>query len=187
MWQKRSKGMTLIELLVAMAMLIILIAVGMPSYVTLRQSQAQSASMQHTYGLLQFARSLAMTDATLVTFCASTNQSSCSDAGNFADGAIVLAQNADGENELVRVMDASSVDDMSITLDGFADANKIEFNDTGEVVSLAGNASIIFCDPRGSDMGEALIMNPLGMVRMGTDDDGDSVINIHDQSNVTCD
>lgn len=62
----------------------------------------------------------------------------------------------------------------------------MRFNDIGEVVDLNAAASITFCDARGSEEGAALIINPLGMARLGTDDDDDSVINIHDASNIAC-
>jgi Tfp pilus assembly protein FimT len=138
------------------------------------------------YGLIQFARSLAITDATTVIFCVSTNLESCTDDDNFANGAIVMSQNNDGSRSLVRVVDPIDTDDFYVQLFGFPTNTEIQFSDTGEILNMTTAGSITFCDPRGTEEGSALIVNPLGMVRQATDDDNDEIINLHDQSNMLC-
>jgi len=180
------KGMTFIELLVTMLLAMLLIAVGMPGFVSLRQSQAQAAAMNQTYALLQFARSVAVTDANRVTFCSSTDGATCTNNDNFAVGAVVLSQNPDASQTLIRVVDPITSKNFKLTLQGFASATQLVFTDTGEIENLNSNASLVFCDPRGTKFGDALVINPLGMVRSASDDDGDDIINLHDQSNIVC-
>ena len=182
----KEKGMTLVELMVTMFLAILMIAVGLPAFLELRQSQTQSSSLQKTYGIIQFARSLAMTEATRVTFCPSTNMSTCSNTTNYADGAIVTSRESDGSETLVRVIDEISIENFIIDLVGFPSLTAIEFNDTGEINNLATTASIRFCDPRGSEAGAALIVTPLGMVRLATDDDDNRLVNLHDQTDIVC-
>lgn len=181
-----SRGMTLIELLVTLFLAILMIAIGLPGFLTLRQGQEQGAAMNQIYGLMQFARSLAMTDATTVTFCASTNQVSCTNDTNFANGGVILAEDQNGDNVLVRVVDPIKAKDFVVALNGFPSNSSIEFTDVGEIGDLATTASITFCDPRGTKDGAALIVNPLGMVRIASDDDDDQVVNIHTTDNILC-
>lgn len=183
---KYRSGMTLIELLVTMFLAILMIAVGMPGFVGLRQSQAQGAAVNQTLGLIHFARSLAITDATTVTLCASSNMASCTGEQNFANGAVVLARDTVGQQTLIRVMDPLSVTDFNIQLRGFPSLSHIEFTDTGEINNLANAASITFCDERGAEQAAALVVNPLGMVRVAVDDDDNNFVNIHDQSDISC-
>lgn len=182
----RSGGMTLIELMVTLVLAVLMLAVGMPGFVELRKNQTQGAVINQHYALMSYARSLAITDATTVTLCGSTNSRTCTDTANLAKGAILLAEDDDGENVLVRVIDPVSDEDFKIALEGFPLATSLVFSDVGEVVGLAGTASVTFCDSRGEKEASALVVNPLGMVRVASDDDGDDLVNIHTSNNISC-
>jgi len=181
-----NQGMTMIELLVTMALAALLFAVGVPGFNSLRASQTQTAQSNNYNGLIQFARSLATAEAKNITLCASQNNLTCGEGTNLAKGAVIISTAANGDQTLVRVIDPVDKSDFEITLLGFPTTNRIDFTDTGEVKDLATSASILLCDNRGAQFGNALIINPLGIVRRATDDDNDKIVNQHDQTNLVC-
>ena len=68
-----QSGLTLIELLVAVAVLAILLSIGMPSFQSMVAQNRATSAANELQSTLQFARSTAIAQARPVTVCAATN------------------------------------------------------------------------------------------------------------------
>ncbi|EAR20897.1 GspH/FimT family pseudopilin [Nitrococcus mobilis] len=85
---KDSKGFTLIELMLTLAIVAMLLAVAVPSYRSFVQGNRAAAQANTLLRALAYTRSEAVKRATVITICRSSNQSSCGSA--WADGWIVF-------------------------------------------------------------------------------------------------
>lgn len=92
--RNRARGFTLLELLVTIAVAAILLAIAIPSYRGVVERNALVASVNDLVGDLNYARSQAVTRGTSVFLCKSSDQTSCTASGNWAQGWIVYAPDA---------------------------------------------------------------------------------------------
>lgn len=84
---KRSAGFTLVELMVAIALLAVLLGIGVPSFRTLREGNSITTVTNDLVAALQFARSEAIRTGTNMTVCSSNDQTTCS--GGWVNGWVV--------------------------------------------------------------------------------------------------
>jgi type IV fimbrial biogenesis protein FimT len=177
--KQNQSGFTLMELLVAVAIAGILLAVGMPSMREFIQNGRITAVTNELVGTLMVARSEAIKQSTQVCVCPSTTVNAaipaCAANGNWESGWIAFSDfNGDcainGANDLLlKVWDGSQYAG-SITLRTNANAgtiaavNSVRFNNRGEPFANGaiqqGNFSI--CDNR------PLVADTLGNVRMAS-------------------
>lgn len=87
-----SRGFTLIELLITMVVLAIVVAIAIPSFVSVMKNNRSIVLAEEFTGALQFARAEAVKRSRMVSICASDDGSSCS--GNWSDGFIVVIDDA---------------------------------------------------------------------------------------------
>lgn len=100
-----SKGFTLIELMVTIAVLAIVVTVAAPSFSGLLADNRASALANELQGALQLARSEAIKRRETVTVCRSNaDQDECADGTNWAGGWLVAL--ADGE--VIKVWDPAA-------------------------------------------------------------------------------
>jgi type IV fimbrial biogenesis protein FimT len=88
---RRSRGLTFIELLVAMVVLALVVAVAIPNLSNALLGARLSAYASSLLANLQVARSEAIKRNTNVTVCASANGTTCASSGSWEQGWIVLA------------------------------------------------------------------------------------------------
>jgi len=90
---KKYTGFTLMELMIAVAIVGILLTVGVPSMKTFLQSNQLIATTNELLSAIHVARSEAIKLNKSVTVCASSNGTSCasSESGNWRKGWIVFA------------------------------------------------------------------------------------------------
>lgn len=89
----RSRGFTLIELMVTVAIVAILVTVGIPSLRDAMTRSRLSGYVQEFSGALTLARSEAIKRGLPVSVCKSANGSSC--GGNWSDGWIIFVNKDD--------------------------------------------------------------------------------------------
>lgn len=87
----RLKGFTLIELMVAVAILAILLAVGVPSFQSFIASSRLTTANNDFVSAMALARSEAIRRGSRVTVCKSADGSTCTDAGGWHQGWLVFA------------------------------------------------------------------------------------------------
>lgn len=94
---RQIHGVTLIELMVVMAIIAILMAIGIPSFKSITYNVRVTSEINTMLGDLQFARSEAIKRGQSVTVCTSADQITCAANSAWGSGWIVFADaNNDG-------------------------------------------------------------------------------------------
>lgn len=100
-----SKGITLIELLVTVAVLTIVLTVAVPSFLAVIENTKEKTTINNLTAAINLARSEAIKQRAEVVICVKDNSGSeCSDSQNWNDGYIILS-----ENGLIRSVDGSAL------------------------------------------------------------------------------
>jgi len=154
-----SRGFTLIELMMTLAIAGILVTMAVPSFSEVIKNNRLITQENDFVTTLNLARSEAIRRSDRITVCKSSNQVSCSGAGGWEQGWIVFNDvNDDGvvinpATNVLRVHDPLS---NGVTLHG--DANLVDYVSyvsSGATQKFAGGASatqsgvLIMCDDRG--------------------------------------
>jgi len=123
-----KNGFTLIELLIAMVILGILVAAGVPGMQTLLANMSIRSSTDNLVNSLAYARGEAAGRVRNVTICSSANGTTC--GGNWADGWIVWSDE-DGDSVLDpgEVIKSENISGSSVAIAG---GGTIGFNNVGE-------------------------------------------------------
>jgi type IV fimbrial biogenesis protein FimT len=120
--KKRSQGMTLIELLIAMLVLAILMSIAVPSFREFAADSRTSAVTSDLVTALSLARSEALRRANLVIACASTDLAGCSGANDWSPGWIVFSDpNGNGTVEAGELLQTWEGNQTGITAAANAD------------------------------------------------------------------
>ncbi|MEO7052213.1 MAG: GspH/FimT family pseudopilin [Rhodanobacter sp.] len=87
---RRSKGFTLVELMVTIAVVAILLAIALPSFRNVIQRNRVASASNDLLASVSYARTTAINRGQLVSMCPSTDGASCTSAGkDFESGWIV--------------------------------------------------------------------------------------------------
>jgi len=167
----KNDGMTLIELMVAIAVLIIGVALAVPSFTTLNKNNRLNAASNGLVRMLQLARSEAIKRNTPVTVCRSSDQSQCK-TGSWTQGWIVFIDDGattgtveNGET-ILGSQDALSPIIQVTTSSNFSDS--ITFLASGQP---AQTGNLKFCDDRTGTHGRNIYINGTGRIRLATGED----------------
>jgi type IV fimbrial biogenesis protein FimT len=174
-----SRGFTMTELLMVMAVVGILAGIGIPSFKYVTTSNRIAAEINGALGDMQFARSEAVKQGLPVTVCASTDGATCSGGDNWHLGWIVfLDSNGDhvvnnGE-QILRVQNAFSATGSTDTfIPGNGTFSYIVFNREGYASTNAvAVVTVKLHDANAtSQWARCLAITPVGMLntqRAGT-------------------
>jgi type IV fimbrial biogenesis protein FimT len=97
MFAQRPRGMTMIELLVALAILVIVLAIGVPNFSGVANSSRLSANINELTAAVQLARAEALRRNRNVVMCRSTNLSTCSNGTGWSAWMVFVDANNDGQ------------------------------------------------------------------------------------------
>ncbi len=111
---KKARGFTLVELMIGIAVLALLLALGVPSFINLTRNNRLITQTNELVTAMSLARSESIKRGLPVSVCVSSNQTDC-DTGtpDWADGWIMFTDagspgELDGTDELLQVGQATS-------------------------------------------------------------------------------
>jgi type IV fimbrial biogenesis protein FimT len=145
----KATGFTLLELLMTIAIAAIVMALAMPSFRYVTNSNRIAGEINGLLGDLQFARAEAIKEGRTVTVCVSQDDLSCSGAPSWENGWIVFSDPANvgvvDANELpvLRVQSAFSGGDTFAANNALA---VITFNREGYAIGTTNNTLITLHD-----------------------------------------
>jgi type IV fimbrial biogenesis protein FimT len=151
-FMSKQHGITLIELLIAMAIMIITLSVSIPNLSQFFKNSELINTSNQVASIMSFARSEATKRKSTVIICQSTNGTSCTASG---DSLIVL----NSDNSLLRVAPLNS--DINFFYQNLA-SSTITFNAFG-IPNDVGQ--IVLCDDRGSGYAKGIALNVGGQIR----------------------
>ena len=149
-----AEGVTLIELMVTLAVVSVLLAVGIPAIGNLISTNRMSTAVNDLVSSLHLARSEALKTGESVSICASTNwDSDAPSCGgiDLAGGWIVFVDDVNDNNsvdagELVVQTHAPMPDSVDVTA-----PPTVSFSASGALENpLLGDIDFLFCDSRGN-------------------------------------
>ncbi len=159
----QQRGFTLLELMVTLAVVAILATVAAPSFTSLIKSNQVSSMRDNLASSIKLARSEAVVVKTLVTICASSNQSSCSGNTRWDLGWIIFT---DANNDQT-VSAGDRLVDVQYAQNGVSIAggvNFMTFRPSG-VKTIAGLVNLGVCDQDAVVDGSTISISSSGAVR----------------------
>lgn len=168
------KGFTLIELMVTLAIAVIVLTVGVPSFMATIQNNRITTTVNDFVSDLNLARSEAIKRGSRVTLCKSADGNSCTQSGDWSQGWILFSDPNDdasfNEDEeegetLLRVHQALRDDNASLTGNQNL-RDYISYIGTGFAQLTSGgiqNGTLVLCDSRDfGDHARAIVLNRTG-------------------------
>jgi type IV fimbrial biogenesis protein FimT len=169
----RQQGVTLIELLVTMSILVILLTVGVGGMTTVVKRNTRATEVNTMIGHLNFARAQAVMRATDIRVCPVDPSNPAAGCGASADGsswsngyAVVEVDAANKTVAVLRLQEAIS----GFVVDS-GGRRGFQFEDDGTISyrNYSGNGTISFCDSRTDGVdGAAIVVSPMGRVRLAS-------------------
>ncbi len=183
---RKLAGFTIIELMLTVAVLGTLLAVGVPAMNQFILNNRITSEVNAFNSLLALARSEAVKHNRLTVVCASTDGKSCNDDADWGEGLIVFvdrngdldADIDDDENgcaedattDCILAVEAAAPGSTSLTggssvskLIAFNSAGAARCDDAGEPGECdAEDAYFVVCDHRGANHARALTITPTG-------------------------
>ena len=174
---KRPQGLSLIEMLVCMSIVAFLVLqVATPDFAGMRQRKKIDGLMRELIGAVDMARSHAVAENVMVTFCRSNDGIHCQ--GKWHEGSILFTDfNADriinGQDRLLFRLDPMALEG-SLEFRSFQNRQFLQMNSRGFTNYQNGNFT--FCpaskDPR---LARQIIISLTGRTRFARDKDGDGI------------
>jgi type IV fimbrial biogenesis protein FimT len=149
--KKVQTGFTLVELMIALAVGITLLTIGIPAFNSLMTSNRTTAYTNDLIGALRLARSEAVKRGEGVTVCASNENYNACDNANWQNGWLVFTDPDDdrtytaGTDDLIRIWQAP---EGGVTFDATTPAS-IRFLSSGESSGSVNDFALKLPDCRG--------------------------------------
>jgi type IV fimbrial biogenesis protein FimT len=171
-----QRGITLLEMITVMSIVAILMAMAIPSYKYVTNTNRVAAEINGLLGDMQFARGEAIKEGQAVTVCVSTDGATCTRSTSWNLGWIIFSdvnndRTVDPGDTILRVQAAftstdtfvanNTISAVTFNREGFASSNG-----TG----LAGGTALITLHavPVNNDSTRCLAMNMVGMMAVQT-------------------
>lgn len=171
---QNQQGITLIELLVAMSILTILLAVGVPSFSQFTANSRLESYANTLFSHMSLARSEAVKRNARVVVCKSSDNSTCAGSGDWSQGWIVFVDlNNDasvaGDEQIITTMPALAA---GYSFTGNANISSYISYDNQGIPKLigggfqAGTFTLCPATPAPSGNGRSVILSSSGRLRI---------------------
>lgn len=166
---RRAAGFTLVELLVSMAVLAVLLAVGVPSFAGLMRQWRLESVVNNLTGDLRLARSTATRASRPVVVCAQDGGGHCSGKETWGQGWLVFIDvdnnRAVDAGDTVVAQRGAQAGISSVSLSGI-DKDQIRFRPNGTLNGLSVTVSV---QTAGTDSKQQdLVLNHIGRLHVGS-------------------
>lgn len=176
---KPHLGLTLVELIVAIAIVSVVLAISIPSFSPMVHRVDSSTSVNQMIGLLHYARSAAINHGTLVTLCPTADFIHCTNDWNLE---LMVFTDPDKDRTvspgetLLRIQQPDQTAHWTMRP---ANKSYFQFDPDGTVHGTLG--SLLYChQSQAPELARRLFLNLGGRVRLSSDKDGD---NVHEDNN----
>jgi len=176
--RSRQTGLTLVELLITMAVMVILLAFGVPSFQGHIKDNRRITQINELVSAMNLARSEATKGAGMVALCPSTTGTTCT-GGTFDGGWIVFINgdsdnppSVDGGEMILRTHAGTAGAGTSLRALG-AITTGMNFMASGRPDAFG---DITYCDDRGAGHARSVVVNLVGVITAsGTHADGSAL------------
>ena len=182
----RSRGMTLIELIVIFSIIAILITTAIPAYTQFLNRQKSNGISQLIYQRFMLARNIAISRSEAVKFCGSRDGLNC-----FSNSLLYLLvfedknrnHRIDSDEQLYQRVDLGTEEEQ-LHLRAALGRHYIEIDANGRARQTG---SFYYC-PKNRDPHHAqrITINLAGRAYIATDDNGDGIVEMSDGSQMVC-
>ena len=166
---RRDAGFTLIELMIAIALVAVLLATAVPALDDFTNDARQTGAINDFISSIHLARNSAITTNSRVTMCASASGTNC-EATTWDSGWIVFGDlNSNGTLDVGEtiVTASASVEGLSIQSGEFPAALMYRPNGRAMTALLTGNSGeFAVCDFRGDEHAKVILVELSGRPRM---------------------
>jgi type IV fimbrial biogenesis protein FimT len=163
-----NSGFTLIEIMIALAVLSILGTLAIPGFTNLLQDSSRTSAVNAFIHTVFLARSEALKRGEMVSICKSPDGANCNTAGEWNGGWITFV-NSDRDEPPQRDADESLLQVQEPWRGGKITANRAAFSFRPHTQGVV-NGTIVFCDRRGSAAARAVIISHVGRPRVSPRD-----------------
>lgn len=180
---KQNSGLTLIELMVTLTVLATMVAIGVPQYQRMIETNRIAGSINSLAGDLKLARSEAAKRNQVVTVCASNNGNTCNTA-NWDQGWIVFAdQNGDrvvNVTDTMVAVNTGATPGFAFTDTGFTNPGVLQYAPSGALTTTslaAAGGTFKLCETGINDAIRArgITINTQGRIRSARDTDASNI------------
>lgn len=168
----RDSGFTLLELMIAVAVLGILLALAIPSFLGLIRDSQRSSAVNDLLADMTFARSEAGRRGRDMIVCSNVSGDTCGSDNDWGAGWIVFedsnssaTSSAAGKDTSEPVIRRASGRVASLTVTG--NQAFLQFRPFNKRSIPGGTGTVTFCDPRGAAQSRAIIVASSGRPRVG--------------------
>lgn len=163
---EHSRAFTVIELMIAVTVLGVLLALAIPSFLGLLRDARRSSAVNDLLADMTFARSEAARRGRVVAICPNTGGDACGTNAEWGQGWIVFeSTNGDVVKDTSEpVLRRASGRTTGLTLK----AEKASFDFRPFNRRAANFGSVHFCDPRGATHSRSIVVPAGGAVRVAT-------------------
>lgn len=161
----RSNGYSLVELMIVLAIIGISVGYATPSFYQLKLNKLMDGERNRLTVSLNFARNYAIKNQQQIIICPSNSGTGCDNQFRWYEGWIIFKDDNKNrqldDGELLLQHENAMPNGLTVTSSRYR--QKIRYNGMG--FSPGTNLSINFCDARGAEFAQSIILNNAGRIK----------------------
>jgi type IV fimbrial biogenesis protein FimT len=174
----RLSGITLVELLLALALVGVMTGLALPGFRDLVERNRSASALNQLIGATQLARHAAITLRTTVTMCPGVAAEGCTARDSWHQGILLFGDRdrdgrRDTDEQIIRTLPPLPAG-TRVYWRSFRNRSYLQFNATG--LTHWQNGHLLYCPASGdARFARALIINAQGRIRNAPDTDADDI------------